>query len=484
MTQPLEDRLDPALRRMIGVILLGGIMGILDGSMAAVAVDTLAARFESSLATVGWVSTGYLLALTLTIPVGAWAVDRFGGRKLWLTGLVVFLVGSIGSGLAWSIDSLIVFRVIQGIGAGILDPLMLTLLARAAGPNRMGRVMGVMGIVGSTGPILGPIVGGLILSSFDWRWMFLINVPIAISSFVLSLRILPVDPPQATRTRLDVIGVALIGPGVAVGVLALSEVGRRGVFTTWHVLLPLAVAIVLLAAYTAHALRKRATPPLIDVRLFTRLNFSASVVAAALLGLLSFAGIFAIPLYYQQVRGFDAWEAGLLLAPFGLGSAIAMPLAGRLSDQLGSRRLALTGAVVALLSALWFTQFDAHTNLWWTALAAFTFGIGTGSGGAPTIGSVYRTLPPELVPQGSSVLYMLNQLGASIGIAMVALIIETTVGAQLGFQHASWWIAGAAVILIVASSFIPGKPAPVPAEEFAEAETAAPVADRADAIRP
>ncbi|MGY5311587.1 MFS transporter [Nocardia gipuzkoensis] len=276
----------------------------------------------------------------------------------------------------------------------------------------------------------------------------------------------------------------LIGPGVAVGVLALSEVGQRGVFTTWHVLLPLAVAIVLLAAYTAHALRKRATPPLIDVRLFTRLNFSASVVAAALLGLLSFASIFAIPLYYQQVRGFDAWEAGLLLAPFGLGSAIAMPLAGRLSDQLGSRRLALTGAVVALLSALWFTQFDAHTNLWWTALAAFTFGIGTGSGGAPTIGSVYRTLPPELVPQGSSVLYMLNQLGASIGIAMVALIIETTVGAQLGFQHAYWWIAGAAVILIVASSFIPGKPAPVPAEEFAEAETAAPVADRADAIRP
>ncbi|MCC3330948.1 MFS transporter [Nocardia abscessus] len=278
--------------------------------------------------------------------------------------------------------------------------------------------------------------------------------------------------------------MALIGPGVAVGVLALSEVGQRGVFTTWHVLLPLAVAIVLLAAYTAHALRKRATPPLIDVRLFTRLNFSASVVAAALLGLLSFAGIFAIPLYYQQVRGFDAWEAGLLLAPFGLGSAIAMPLAGRLSDQLGSRRLALTGAVVALLSALWFTQFDSHTNLWWTALAAFTFGIGTGSGGAPTIGSVYRTLPPELVPQGSSVLYMLNQLGASIGIAMVALINETTVGAQLGFQHAYSWIAGAAVILIVASSFIPGKPAPAPAEDFAEAETAAPVADRADAIRP
>ncbi|MFF2083882.1 MDR family MFS transporter [Nocardia sp. NPDC058176] len=477
MTQPLDNRLDPALRRMIGVVLLGGIMGILDGSMAAVAVDTLSARFDTSIATVGWVSTGYLLALTLTIPVGAWAVDRFGGRTLWLSGLVVFLLGSIGSGLAWSIDSLIVFRVIQGIGAGILDPLMLTLLARAAGPNRMGRVMGVMGIVGSTGPILGPIVGGLILSSFDWRWMFLINVPIAIVAFVLARRTLPADPEQGSGVRLDIIGVALIGPGVAIGVLALAEVGHRGTFATVHVLLPLAAAVGLLAAYTAHALRRRATPPLINVRLFARKNFTASVVAAALLGLVSFASIFAIPLYYQQVRGFDAFEAGLLLAPFGLGSAFAMPLAGRLSDQLGSRRLALIGASIALFASLVFTQFDANTHLGWTALAAIVLGIGTGSAGAPVIGSVYRTLPSELVPQGSSVLYMLNQLGAALGIAMVALIMATTTGAQLGFQQAYLWIAGSAVVMIVAASFIPGKPA-APADPDAPA----PVTDRADAV--
>ncbi|MCW2877993.1 MAG: putative export protein, partial [Sphaerisporangium sp.] len=149
---------------------------------------------------------------------------------------------------------------------------------------------------------------------------------------------------------------------------------------------------------------------------------------------------------------------------------------------LGSRRLALTGAVVALLSSLAFSQFDAHTNQWWTALAAFTLGIGTGSAGAPTIGSVYRTLPPELVPQGSSALYMLNQFGASIGIAMVALIMETTVGAQVGFQHAYLWIGGTVVIMIVAASLIPGKPSPVHATEFAEEEVAAPVASRTDAV--
>ncbi|MCZ0983355.1 DHA2 family efflux MFS transporter permease subunit [Streptomyces diastatochromogenes] len=305
MTNPLEDKLDSALRRTIGVILIGGIMGILDSSMTAVAVDTLSGRFGASIAATGWVSTGYLLALTVTIPVTAWAVDRVGGKRLWLTGLVVFMVGSVASGLAWDIGSLIAFRVLQGFGAGILDPLMLTLLARAAGPSRIGRVMGVMGIVGSTGPVLGPIIGGVILQGLDWRWMFYVNVPIVIVAFLLARRTLPADAAQDRTAvgRLDVVGVALIGPGVAVGVLALSEVALRGTFTTWQVLLPLAVSLVLLAGYAVHALRERGTPPLIDLRLFRRGSFTASVVAAAILGIATFSSIFVIPSTTSRCAG-------------------------------------------------------------------------------------------------------------------------------------------------------------------------------------
>ncbi len=201
MPRTRDDRLDPALRLLIGVILLGGIMGILDGSVVAVGIDTLATRFHTSLSTIGWVSTGYLLALTTAIPITTWAVDRFGSRKLWLFGLVLFLAASLACGLAWNVQTLIVFRVLQGLGAGILDPLVLTLLARAAGPRRAGRVMGLMGMVLSAGPVLGLIVGGIVLQGLTWRWMFLINLPIGIVAFLGALRVVPAEWVRCTRGR-------------------------------------------------------------------------------------------------------------------------------------------------------------------------------------------------------------------------------------------------------------------------------------------
>jgi MFS family permease len=198
-----DDRLDPALRRLIGVILLGGALGILNSTMVAVGIDRLASEFDASLSTVGWVSTGFLLAVTVTIPVTAWAGDSFGGKRMWLAGLGVFLLGSLGCGLAWDAGSLIVFRVLQGVGAGILDPLVLTLLARAAGPARAGRVMGLMAAVLSLGPVLGPVVGGVVLQGMGWRWMFLLSVPIGVVALVLARRVMPATSPRRGRGRVS-----------------------------------------------------------------------------------------------------------------------------------------------------------------------------------------------------------------------------------------------------------------------------------------
>ncbi len=478
MAQVLDEgRFDPALRRLIAVVLLGGIMGILDGSMVAVGVDTLAARFDAALSTIGWVSTGYLLALTVAIPVTTWAVDRFGARRLWLAGLVAFLVASVASGLAWNVSSLIVFRVLQGLAAGILDPLVLTLLARAAGPHRAGRVMGLMGMVLSAGPVLGLIVGGAVLAHFSWRWMFLINLPIGVAALIGALRVIPRDAPTGDaptgdvstggvpRTRLDVLGVALVGPGFAAAVLALSQAADRTTFVAWQVLLPLAAAVALLAGYAGHALRPaaaRRTPPLIDVRLFTSGGFAASVAIMMLVGLAMFANLFVLPLYYQQQHGHGPLASGLLVAPFAVAAIIAMPQSGRLSDRLGARRLVRVGALVAAVGEFAFTRVGAHTAEVWPALAAFVVGLGLSFVGAPTMGSLYRTLPPASVPQGSSVLYILNQLGAAIGIAVVTLILATVGdgGGVDGFHGVYWFALGTIVIILAASLLLPGRPEP------------------------
>ncbi|WP_021600344.1 DHA2 family efflux MFS transporter permease subunit [Actinomadura welshii] len=457
-------RFDPALRWLIAAVLLGGIMGILDGTMVAVAADTLVAGFGTSLGAVGWVSTAYLLALTIAIPVTSWAVDRVGARRLWLGGLTVFLAGSLASALAWDVGSLIAFRVLQGLGAGIIDPLVLVLLARAAGPARAGRVMGLMGLILSLGPVAGPIVGGIVLDALGWRWMFLINLPVGTAALLLARRVLAAGPrdPDAPRTPLDVTGLALLGPGFAAGVLALSRaVGQPA----WQPLVPLAAAAVLLAAYAVHALRVRRTPPLIDVRLFARASFTASVAVMTLTGLGTFAALFMLPLYYQQAHGHGALAAGLLVTPVGLGGALAMPVAGRLSDRAGSRALAQGGAALALLGMLAFTRVTADAGEVWTSLAAFAVGLGLGCVGAPTMGALYRTLPPALVPQGSSVLYMLNQLGASAGIAVVALIVQHAAGGPpaAGYHGVAWFGAAAAAVILAGTAALPGRPREAPA---------------------
>ena len=212
-TPNAADGLDRETLVVAGVVLLGAVMSILDTTVVNVAIDHLAVVFRSSLTTIQWVVTGYTLALATVIPVTGWAADRFGTKRIYMTSLVLFTLGSIASGLAWSAGSLILFRVLQGFGGGMIMPAVMTIMTRKAGPHRMGRVMGVLGVPMLIAPILGPILGGWLVDDASWRWIFFINVPIGIVAFILAQIVLDSDQSQPSH-RFDWLGMVLFARGV------------------------------------------------------------------------------------------------------------------------------------------------------------------------------------------------------------------------------------------------------------------------------
>ncbi len=194
--------------------LVGALAPLFDTTIVNVAVDTLGRDLHTSVTAIQWVVTGYLLALGMVIPLSGWSVARFGGKRMWMLGVALFLVGSVLSGAAWNISSLIAFRVLQGIGGGLMMPIVQTLIVQAAGGRRLGRLMAVVTTPALVGPILGPVLGGMIVGNLSWRWIFYFNVPICVAAPVLAWRGLPTVPPHG-KQRLDVLGLILLPPALA-----------------------------------------------------------------------------------------------------------------------------------------------------------------------------------------------------------------------------------------------------------------------------
>jgi EmrB/QacA subfamily drug resistance transporter len=426
---PDETRIDRALLAVSSVVVLGTIMSILDVTVVNVAINTLAATFHTSLTTIQWVSTGYTLALATVIPLSGWIADRFGTKRLYMISIALFLTGSALSGLAWSAGSLIFFRVLQGLGGGMIMPAGMTILTRAAGPQRIGRVMSIIGVPMLLGPIIGPILGGWLVADVSWRWIFFINVPIGILALTLAQRILPRDIP-AREQRLDYQGLLLLSPGLALFIYGLAETNSAGGFGSARVLAPLLVGLALVGAFSWHALHTRA--PLIDLRLFKDRTFATSSITLVLFAISVFGTFLLLPLYFQAVRGESALQAGLLLAPQGFGAMLAMPIAGQLSDRTGSGRIVPFGMVGIIAAVVWLTQIGAHTSYWATSVDLFVFGLGMGFTMMPVFSGAMQTMRKEAVARGSTSLNILQQTGASIGTAVLSVVLASALTAKLG----------------------------------------------------
>src|SRR5205823_10860402 len=280
-----SPRRSPVLDREVlllgAVVVLGTFMTVLDLTIVNVAVPTLGREFSTTIATIQWVVTGYMLAFASVIPLTGWASERFGAKRVWLGSLLLFLIGSVLAGAAWSIESLIGFRVLQGFGAGMILPVGQTILAQAAGPQRMGRVMSVFGVPMLLVPVLGPVLGGSIVEQWSWRWIFFINLPVGVAAVLAAQRLLPGAKPQLGQ-RLDLRGLALLSPGIALFLYGMSEAGNHGGFGSTRTIAAASVGLALVAFFVWHASRRGASA-LIDLSLFARRGFATAVAANFLL---------------------------------------------------------------------------------------------------------------------------------------------------------------------------------------------------------
>ncbi len=446
-------RLDPAVLRLGAVIVVGTIAAMLDMTMVAVALADLSRAFHASVTTIQWVSTAYLLAIAMVIPVTGRLAERFGARAMWMFALSAFLTGSALCGMAWSAGSLIAFRALQGIGGGMIVPLGIMILARAARPDQRGRVMAIVAVPGQVAPIMGPLIGGLILDGTSWRWIFYVNVPICLIAFPLAWRYIPAGGSGERGGRwLDVTGLALLAPGLALTLYGLSAHANR---------LPLTAAgIASLAAFAVHALRARDGAPLLDLRVFAHRSFTAASTLNFLSRLSIFGVMILMPLYFQRVRGHSALTTGLLLAPQSLGTMLALPYVGRLTDRIGARPVVLAGIAVSTLATLTFTQVDAHTGGVLLGVALLVWGMGVAAVAVPVAAAAYDGLAPARIPGATSTITTVQTVGASVGAALLVAILQSRLthhgdAPAAAFADTFWWVLGFTALTLVPALFLP-----------------------------
>jgi len=444
--------------RLVVVLVAGGIMPIVDTTIVAIGLRDIGVELGADVATLQWVSTAYLLALAVVIPVVGWLQGRIGGRATWILGSAVFLASSLLCAVSGDIGQLIAFRALQGIGAGILFPLMQTLPMQHTERAARARTMAIMSVPISLGPILGPVVGGAVLSALGWRWLFAINLPVGVVA--LGLAVVWWRRAEARRgaRRFDVVGMALIAPGLVGMLLALTNLSAGDGPGAVDVVIPGACGVVLIGAFVVWSRRRR--QPLVDLSLLHVPTVRASTIAMVFLGANLYAATFLLPLALQSVVGLSAPGAALLLIAQGLGSFIARLAAGRVVDRLGPRVAAVVGFVLIALTTVPFVVDDGSAPLWLLGVVLFVRGAGLGVVLVPVMTTGYLDIASSRMPDASAFSRMSQQLGGAFGTAAIAILLAramATGGTVPGFRVAFGGVVVICVAAAAASLLLPGR---------------------------
>jgi EmrB/QacA subfamily drug resistance transporter len=462
-TPPTDQPAKPATQKLIWVLVLGGLAPALDTTIVNVAVPTLGRGLHVSLAASQWTITGYLLAMGMAMPLTLWLSGRVGNKRAWLWSLGVFLIGSALAGAAWDVGSLIVFRIIQGAAAGVIIPLGTTMMVQGTDRKRLGRMMAVAMLLIVVVPIFGPVVGGVLVTNLGWRWVFFVNPPICLAALWLAWKAVPPSSGSRNSRPLDILGLVLLSPGLALIIYGLAQADGSNGFATAKAWGPLAGGLALTAAFTLHALHRQDNP-LVNMRLLGVRSYSASLAVLFLAGLSVYGPLLLLSLYYQDVQGKTAVVTGLLLAPQGLGSLIPRGIAGKLTDRIGPRPIVIVGLLLTALGTLAFAWAAPGSNEWLLAASLFVRGAGLAPVTIAVMAGAFRDIPSGDVPDASTTTRIIQQVGGSFGAVILTLILTsallshhaaTAAARALAFHTAFWWAIGLTVLALIPALMLP-----------------------------
>ncbi|MTB88741.1 DHA2 family efflux MFS transporter permease subunit [Aeromicrobium senzhongii] len=405
-------------------MVIGFFMILVDSTIVSVATPAIRDDLATDYNSVIWVTSAYLLAYAVPLLITGRLGDRFGPKRVYLTGLVVFTASSLWCGLTDSVESLIIARVVQGFGASMMTPQTMAVITRTFPAHSRGRAMALWGATAGVATLVGPVLGGVLVDNAGWEWIFIINVPVGLVGFVLAWRLVP---RLETHThRFDWLGVALSAVAMFLIVFGIQE-GERydwGTISGWlSVPLLIATGLVVLAVFVTWQARNR-SEPLVPLSLFRDRNFSVSNVAISTVSFSVTAMAFPFMLWTQTVLGYDATQAGLLFVPMALVTAAMAPMVGKMSDRLPPRRLASVGfgtSAIALLGTAWVIAPD--TPLWQLLALNAVLGFGNAFLWAPLASTATRNLPLSSAGAGSGVYNTTRQVGAVLGSAAIAAAI-------------------------------------------------------------
>ncbi len=412
---------------LVGIVyVLALFMDLMDMTITNVAIPTLTTKFATTTTTIEWVITGYLLSLALFIPISGWLGDRFGTKRVFIAALGVFVLGSTLCGLSWSVESLIAFRVLQGVGGGMLTPVGMTMLFRAFPPSERAAASAVLVIPVTVAPALGPLLGGYIVQYQDWRWIFFLNIIPGILALVASVRFL-IEETQENPGKLDVRGFMLAGSGLVAFVYALSQVGSRG-FGDTEVLVFGLGGLAILGLFALVELRT--SQPMLDVRLLTDKLFGVSNLVL-MVGNASIMGtFFLLPIFLQTQKGMSAFNVGLVTFPIAVGVAVMSRPAAQLYPKIGPRRMMIVGFTgnMAMTAALALINYG--TPDWMVGANMFVRGMFMAFVFVPLQAAAFATISPEATGRASAIFSAGRQVAASLGVAILATALTNRLDAH------------------------------------------------------